>query len=148
MIKLFLKDLPYFLTQPMHSEYESKCRQLARWNENSNSEKYKYYLEQSESIQFIIALSIYYRYIVAPYNGLVEFTSRLDGRAAEKGFDERIRIGGKIMSRENLGAIRKGIERFHSISNEYGLDQYIFAQTDVRKIVYRLVEKEESRSSE
>lgn len=78
MILLFLSNLPYTLTQPMYREYENKCRELERWNQNSRYQKVKRYLREREAIQFIFALGIYYRYVVAPLFSCANFFERLE----------------------------------------------------------------------
>ncbi len=141
MIKQFLKDLPYELVQPMYQEYEAKCRELRRWIENSQSPKFRKYLAQREAIEFIYALGIYYRYIIAPIDGASRFASRLS-TYSDAG---ELKIAGRIQTQDVQQAIDRGIERFHSIASDFGLTQSIFAEVDAQKIVYLLVKSEEQR---
>ena len=143
MIRYFLKDLPYTLNQPMYREYEEKCRELARWAENSRHQKAEPYLRQREAIHFIFALGIYYRYIVAPLSGCAHFFERLESE-----FEAGLTVGGRKVSTDFRASIQSAAEYFHNAIKAFGMSQTFFAQTDVKRIVMTLIEMEERRQNE
>lgn len=143
MIRTFLKGLPYTLTQPMFREYEEKCRELARWSEHSKYRRIKPYLRQREVIQFIFALGIYYRYVVAPLSSCADFFGRLESE-----FEAGLTIGGRKITPDFRTSLQAAAENFYGLIESYGLTQSFFAQTDVKRIVMALVELEERRTNE
>lgn len=143
MIRRFLKGLPYTLTQPMFREYEAKCRDLQQWAEHSNVPRIQRYLQQREQIHFIVAMGIYYRYVVAPFLGLNEFLQRLYG-----GFGSDLEIGGQKVGESFRDTIAGATGDFRRIAEEFGLPEPFFALTDVRRIVLTLIEIEERRLRE
>jgi hypothetical protein len=44
MIRIFLKDLPYSIAQPMFREFDYKKRELKKWEEASQSKRIIPYL--------------------------------------------------------------------------------------------------------
>ena len=140
MIRPFLKGLPYTLTKPMFAEYEAKCAELRRWAANSRSRKMQRYLENADEIQYIFALGIYYRYIVAPFAGTTEFFDRIGGDA-----DGGIKLGGRVLTADYRSTIRDAADKFRWIASDFGLSEAFFAQTDVKTIVFALVKLEERR---
>lgn len=143
MIRLFLSNLPYTLTQPMYREYENKCRELERWNQNSRYQKVKKYLREREAIQFIFALGIYYRYVVAPLSSCANFFERLESE-----FEAGLTVGGRKITSDFRTSLQIAVEHFHGIAKEFGLTPSFFAQTEVKRIVMTLIELEERRSND
>ena len=140
MIRPFLTGLPHTLTKPMFAEYEAKCAELNRWAANSRSRKMQKYLKSVEEIQYIFALGIYYRYVVAPFVGTTEFFDRVD-----RDGDGGIRLGGRVLTADYRSVIRGAADRFKWIASDFGLSEAFFAQTDVYSIVSKLVNIEEKR---
>lgn len=143
MIRSFLKDLPYTLTQPMYREYDDKCRELARWSQHSRYQKAKSYLQQREAIQLILALGIYYRYVVAPLSSCANFFERLESE-----FEAGLTVGGRKISPDFRASLQIAAEHFHDLLKPFGLGTSFFAQTDVKRIVMTLIELEERRSND
>jgi hypothetical protein len=142
MIRSFLKDLPYTLTQPMYREYEEKCRELERWHQHSRYQKAERYLREGEAIQFIFALGIYYRYVVAPLSSCANFFKRLESE-----FEAGLTVGGRRISPDFRYSLQFAVEHFHDLVRSFGLGPSFFAQTDVKRIVMTLIELEERRSN-
>jgi hypothetical protein len=140
MIQPFVRGLPYDLSELMVREYESKVRDLKRWTEHSKSQRVQRILRRREAIEFILALGIYYRYLVAPFLGAQEFVQRLNNRGVE------LEFGGKILGEDFRSSIDRANRDFYRISTEFGLPGTFFAQTDIRRIVLSLIDIEERQS--
>lgn len=143
MIRQFLQGLPYTLTKPMLSEYKAKCGDLNRWIEKSASLRVAPYLRNREAIQYIFALGIYYRHVVAPLSGSARLIERLEASDV-KG----LKVGGRTISSDFRNTIDSGIQHFNSIISEFGITETFFAQSDVVRIVMSLIELEERRARE
>ena len=141
MIKLFLKGLPYKLTQPMFREYESKCKELAQWRKHSNYNKVQKYLKQSEVIEYLFAMGIYYRYVIAPLTSTGRFFERL-----ETNFEAGLKVGGREIDSQFRSSIQDAHRYFVNVIQEFGLSEAFFGQTDVKRIVMSLIEVEERRA--
>lgn len=143
MIRRFVSDLPYRLTQPMFREYEAKSRDVRRWAAASKSHRLKHVFTSIEAVEFVFALGIYYRYVVAPTSGVLEFAGRLEGTA-----DAGLRIGGRVIEKEYKVSARAGLAQFRSTLLRFGLSEEFLAITDVKTIVMALAELEERRARE
>ena len=143
MIRTFLKDLPYTLTQPMYREYEEKCRELERWSQHSRHQRAKPYLAQRDAIHLIFALGIYYRYVIAPLSSSANFYERL-----EKEFKAGLTVGGRKIGADFRSSIQSAANHFGDTIRSFGLGTSFFAQTDVKRIVMELIELEERRTNE
>jgi hypothetical protein len=142
MIEKYLKGLPYTLTQPMYREYEAKSRELSRWRERSSSARMRPYLNQLGVLEELIALGIYYRYVVAPLASSADFFGRLE--SSNEGVD--LKVGGKRIDGEFRNRIDRGVNRFAAITRNFGLPAYLFSEGDVSAFVRNLVTIEERRS--
>jgi len=140
MIKLFLKDLPYTLTQPMYREFEMKQKELKQWAAHSNSKRIKQYLKQNDIIEYLFALGIYYRYVIAPLTRTGEFFHRIE----QKDISGLI-IGGREVGNDFRKSISNAESHFHSVLEKYGITEAFFAITDVKQIVMSLITIDERR---
>ncbi len=138
MIRHFLKDLPYTLTQPMFREFESKQRELSGWIQHTRSRRIKGYLEQREIIEYLFALGIYYRYVIAPLTRTSDFFDRVQQRDIHS-----IAVGGKEIGPEFRASIRQAEKHFNHVLKEYCLSEPFFSLTDVKQIVMALIQIEE-----
>jgi len=140
MIKLFLKDLPYTLTRPMFREFEVKQKELKQWEAHSKSARVKKYLKQSDIIEYLIALGIYYRYVIAPLTRTGEFFQRIERRDISG-----LIIGGREVGSDFRQSISKAESHFHSVLEKYGITEAFFAITVVKRIVMSLITIDERR---
>ena len=140
MIKYFLKGLPYTLTQPMFREFETKQKKLQWWAVRSKSKRLKIYLEQNEIIEYLFALGIYYRYVIAPLTQTRDFFQRIESADISG-----LLVGGRELGPDFSKSISNAAYHFHSVLEKYGLSEPFFALTDVTQIVMSLIQIEERR---
>jgi len=140
MIKLFLKGLPYTLTQPMFREFEYKQKELRQWEIHSISQRVKKHLKQKEIIEYLFALGIYYRYLIAPLSRSNEFFQRIEARDVSS-----LIVGGHMVGPEFSQSISNAESHFHNVLEKYGLTEAFFAITDVKQIVMSLINIDERR---
>ena len=124
MIRIFLKGLPYTLTQPMFREFESKQRELSGWSRHTRSRRIQMYLEQKESIEYIFALGIYYRYVIAPLTRTGAFFERIQERDIPS-----LLVGGKEIGPEFQQSISNAGKHLNKILDDYGLSESFFSTT-------------------
>jgi len=127
----------------MEREFEAKHRDLERWAGHSRSARLRPYLERRGDIEYLMALGIYYRYVLAPLAGASDFI----GRIAD-GTDSAVRVAGRRLDKQFQRSIDRAQAAFSAIVIAYGMPPAFFAETDVRRIVMSLVELEERRARE
>ena len=140
MIKIFLKGLPYTLTQPMFREFEAKQKELQRWIVHSKSTQVKKYLKQNEIIEYLFALGIYYRYVIAPLTRTGEFFERIESRDVSG-----LLIGGREIGPDFRHSISNAESHFNNVLHKYGISEHFFSLTDVKQLVISLIRIDERR---
>lgn len=140
MIKFFLKGLPYTLTQPMFREFELKQKELQQWEAHTKSKRVKRHLRQNDIIEYLFALGIYYRYVIAPLTRTGEFFQRIEVRDISG-----LIIGGREVGVEFRQSMSNAESHFHNVLKKYGLSEAFFAITDVKQIVMSLINIDERR---
>jgi hypothetical protein len=141
MIQPFLIGLPRYLVELMEREYEFKCRRLANWRETSRSQRLRPYLANELVIQQIVALGIYYRYVIAPLTSAGDFVHRLQSR-----HEITLQVAGKTVSPDLHHTLEVGRMHFQRLARSFGLDDTFFAISDLNQIVMGLVRREERRA--
>jgi len=127
----------------MEREFEAKQRDLERWAEKSRSARLRPYLERRSDIEYLIAIGIYYRYVLAPLTGASDFIGRIAGDS-----DAAVRVAKKRLDKEFQRSIDRAQATFSAIVMTYGMSPAFFAEADLRRIVISLVELEERRDRE
>lgn len=122
----------------MFREFESKQRELNGWVKHTRSRRIKRYLEQREIIEYLFALGIYYRYIIAPLTRTSDFFERIQQRDIHA-----IAVGGREIGPEFRASIFQAEKHFNHVLKEYGLSESFFSLTDVKQIVMSLISIEE-----
>lgn len=94
-------------------------------------------------MEFIFAIGIYYRYVVAPISGAAEFSERIRDKS-----QAGLEIAGHNFGKDRQNAIEEAHDVFLRIVERHGVPERLLAETEVSKIVRLLIEIEERRSDE
>ena len=124
----------------MFREFESKQKELHRWVMHTKSRRIKGYLNQTETIEYMFALGIYYRYVIAPLTRTSAFFERL-----ETGSNAGLLVGGREIGPQYRDSIRNAESHFNNVLSKYGLGERFFAITDIKQIVMALIEIDERK---
>lgn len=141
MIKKFLKDLPYRLVQPMKQEYDKKVSEFSNWIQNTQSKKLKKYSKYKETFYLIFALGIYYRYVIAPLVSTKDFFYRLNSYNTIE-----LKLANQKIDRQVIESINKAHIYFLYIINEFDIPETLFAEPDLKKIVFGIINIEEKNN--
>lgn len=141
MLQPFLLGLPRYLVELMEREYEFKCRRLANWRQTSKSQRLRPYLANEPAIQLVLALGIYYRYVIAPLTSAGDFVHRLQSH-----HEVTLVVAGKTVSPNLHQTLEAGRIQFQQLTRLFGLDDTFFAISDLNQIVMGLVRREERRT--
>ena len=135
MIKLFCKGLPYYLSNLLYSEYQIYLKEI-NFLVKTFSNKYSWLNDiDFEIIELILALSIFFRRIIAQLESVYSFRERVfptDDKEAS------IEIGSYSFNKEESQKIEKVINQFWNICERYGIQIYLFDFSDSETFLYKL----------
>jgi len=126
----------------MFREYESKQRELSGWAQHTRSRKIKEYLDQKDTIEYLFALGIYYRYVIAPLTRTGSFYERIEASDIQS-----LSVGGREIGPEFRNSIFEAENHFNNVLEKYGLSESFFSLTDVKQIVMSLIRIDERRDN-
>lgn len=137
MIKLFTDNLPYKLSEQMTFEYNGRINDINYFL----SDRYDYYnplKKDIETIQLILALSIFYKRVLSNFDSATKFTSRIIFKSEA----ESVQLGTYDLSAKEIFKLNKTVLTFKKLMEDYsipiGLFEYLETKELLRKIkVYK-----------
>jgi hypothetical protein len=137
MIKTFTENLPYRLSEQMIIEYNKRLSDVNYFV----SGKYDFYAHLKgdlESIQMLLALSIFYKRVLTNFDSATKFSSRIVLKSDAKA----IQLGTYELSAKEIFKLNKTVITFRKLMEDYsipiGLFEYIETKEFLRKIkVYK-----------
>jgi len=137
MIKLFTDNLPYKLSEQMTFEYNGRINDINYFL----SGRYDYYAplkKDIETIQLLLALSIFYKRVLSNFDSATKFTSRIIFKSEA----ESVQLGTYDLSAKEIFKLNKTVLTFKKLMEDYsipiGLFEYLETKELLRKIkVYK-----------
>lgn len=137
MIQLFTENLPYKLSEQMTFEYNRRLSDINYFI----SGRYDYYAHLKndiETIQLLLALSIFYKRVLSNFDSATKFTSRV----IFKNEAVSVQLGTYNLSAREIFKLNKTVLTFKKLMEEYsiplGLFEYLETKELLRKIkVYK-----------
>lgn len=137
MINTFTENLPYRLSEQMLIEYNKRLSDVNYFV----SGKYDYYAHLKrdiESIQLLLALSIFYKRVLTNFDSATKFSSRV----VLKSEAEAIQLGTYELSSKEIFKLNKTVITFRKLLEDYsipiGLFEYLETKEFLRKVkVYK-----------
>lgn len=137
MIQLFTENLPYKLSEQMTFEYNRRLSDINYFI----SGRYDYYAhlkKDIETIQLLLALSIFYKRVLSNFDSATKFTSRV----VFKSEAVSVQLGTYDLSAKEIFKLNKTVLTFKTLMEEYsiplGLFEYLETKELLRKIkVYK-----------
>src|SRR5690606_16137345 len=137
MINTFTENLPYRLSEQMIIEYNKRLSDVNHFV----SGKYDYYVHLKvdiESIQMLLALSIFYKRVLTNFDSATKFSSRV----VLKSEAEAIQLGTYELSSKEIFKLNKTVITFRKLLEDYsipiGLFEYLETKEFLRKVkVYK-----------
>jgi|SRR5690554_2019030 len=137
MIQLFTENLPYKLSEQMTFEYNRRLSDINYFI----SGRYDYYAhlkKDIETIQLLLALSIFYKRVLSNFDSATKFTSRV----VFKSEAVSVQLGTYDLSSKEIFKLNKTVLTFRKLMEEYsiplGLFEYLETKELLRKIkVYK-----------
>lgn len=137
MIQLFTENLPYKLSEQMTFEYNRRLSDINYFI----SGRYDYYAHLKndiETIQLLLALSIFYKRVLSNFDSATKFTSRVIFKSEAVS----VQLGTYNLSAREIFKLNKTVLTFKKLMEEYsiplGLFEYLETKELLRKIkVYK-----------
>ena len=137
MIQLFTENLPYKLSEQMTFEYNRRLSDINYFT----SGRYDYYAhlkKDIETIQLLLALSIFYKRVLSNFDSATKFTSRVIFKSEAVS----VQLGTYDLSAKEIFKLNKTVLTFKTLMEEYsiplGLFEYLETKEFLRKIkVYK-----------
>lgn len=128
ILNILCYELPGFLTRPMFNEYESIKRQIIRiWEDG-----YQVYLplkEYERVVYSLLAVCIYYRYVLGSMSGASDFYAYLNKKVVKKK-DCEIRCGEFRLNQEQYNKLLSVNIAFNRIRDRYQISDAFFEFSD------------------
>lgn len=121
MLLDLIKNLPFELRSQIVSEYNLKIRELYYLLEKK-SDKYQWLEDEDvELVKYLLSLGIFYRRVIDPISGSVEFTNRVNRLGVP-----HVNIGSIKLTSENLKELSIAVQKFEGILYRFGLNARFF----------------------
>lgn len=116
IINIFTYQLPFKISNQIYKEYEERRREVLFQLENTNS--FKNLKEDLETIELLLAMSIFYKRVIANLQGAVNFHSIVKKYSGS----EVVEIGSYRLDGKEKNMMLGVIMGFNSILEEYGMN--------------------------
>jgi uncharacterized protein Smg (DUF494 family) len=136
MIKIFCKGLPKKLSESLFNEYQYSYKQL-NFLLTRYKNKYRWIHEVDkdlETTQLMLAMSIYYRNIIAHYDSIEGFTNRIINNE----YCEGLVIGNAEIRELDREEINLVVRKFKQIMIKFAIPSSMFAYSDMTQYLQNL----------
>ena len=116
----FINKLPFELKNQILWEYNSRIRELEYVLKKKK--RYSYIKDEDiEVIKNLLFLGIFYRKIINPISGAIEFTDQVNQLGIPN-----VKIGAIKLTQKNLIGLSNAVKEFERIINKFGLNAKFF----------------------
>jgi|Deesub1362A_J573_1020465.scaffolds.fasta_scaffold01978_6 hypothetical protein len=136
MVLGFIKNLPFELQNQIISEYNLRVRELEYLLERK-PDKYQW-LEDIELVKYLLSLGIFYRRVINPISGSVEFTNRVNRLGVPN-----VSVGSIKLTPENLKELSTAVQEFERILYRFGLSARFFDFDRIEEFLQNIKELKE-----
>ncbi len=117
MVLSFIENLPFELRNQIISEYNSRVRELEYLLERK-PDKYQWLEDEDvELVKYLLSIGIFYRRVIDPISGSVEFTNRVNRLGVPN-----VKVGSIKLTSENLIELSGAVQAFERILNRFGFN--------------------------
>jgi hypothetical protein len=133
MIRIFTQYLPYRLSDQMIIEYDRRLADIKHFI----SGKYDYYTplrDDIETIQMLLALSIFHKRVLSNFESATKFTSRvvLNSQA------DSVQIGTYDLSSKEIFKLNKTVITFRKLMQDYTIPLNLFEYLETKEFLKKV----------
>ncbi len=140
MIKLFCKGLPYKISKQLYSEFD--IRKKDAYYLMKNIEKYKTLRPDSDLVELIIAMSIFYKRVISNLESFSTFSDNIFLLNKEC---KVINIGKYFHSKTNNSELKNIIKPFYAICSKYDICVSMFDYLETKELLRGIISKRQSK---
>lgn len=133
MIQLFTENLPYKLIEQMTFEYNRRISDINFFL----SGRYDYYAhlkKDLETIQLLLALSIFYKRVLSNFDSATKFTSRI----VYKSQANSIQLGTYDLSAKEIFKLNKTVVTFKKLMEDYSIPLNLFEYLETKELLRKI----------
>lgn len=127
LINIFCYGLPGVVTRPICREYDSRLEEILRIWSNPKYDRYLFLERYAETIENLLALCLFYRYVMGNITGGNELFIRLNRYSEE---EQPIVIGSYILDKKESNRILAVSIELGKMRRRFQLDDYFFEFTE------------------
>ena len=131
MIRMFCKELPRTLSQLLYNEYQVARKDLD-FLLQTYPKTYKW-IDDPEVIQLLLALSIFYRRVIAQLESAMSFSKRLFNLNVS-----HIEIGVDHIDHVQVEKMSKTVSEFYGLLKGFSIHTDLFDYYDLREFLSKL----------
>lgn len=132
MIEKFCSGLPIKISRPMYNEYENRLKDINFLI--SNYEYYSILKEDSQAIKLILALSVFYKRVIANINGATVFAGTVFNNSDAK----CVKIGTYELTPKERDRIIAITINYRNIVDKYRISHDIITSVETRELINRV----------
>ncbi|RZK39897.1 MAG: hypothetical protein EOO90_17125 [Pedobacter sp.] len=133
MIHLFIENLPYKLTEQMTYEYNSRINDV-NFFVSGNYDYYAHLKKDIETIQLLLALSIFYKRVLTNFDSATKFT----GRILNKSDADSIKLGTYNLSAIEISKMNRTIITFEKLMLQYSIPLALFDYLETKEFLRKV----------
>ena len=126
LMNIFCYGLPGVITRPICREYDTRWEEIRRIWSNPKYERYMFLKSYTETIENLLALCLFYRYVMGNITGGNNLFIRLNHNSEE---ERSIAIGSFLLDKKESNRILALSIELGKMRRRYQLDDYFFEFT-------------------
>jgi len=132
MIEQFCSRLPGDISRPMYNEYYNRLREIQFIIENR--EAYFLLKDDQRTIEMIVALSIFYKRVIANIKGATTFAATVfDSSSAQS-----VKIGDYDLTDKERRRILATIINFQTLTAKYNISRSLITTVETRDLIRKI----------
>ncbi|MDD2307148.1 MAG: hypothetical protein PHP53_20765 [Prolixibacteraceae bacterium] len=133
MIQIFTQNLPYNLSEQLTIEYNRRLNDINHFV----SGKYDYYThlkKDIQTIQLLLALSIFQKRVLSNFDSATKFTSRV----VFKGEAKSIQLGTYDLSTKEIFKLNQTVLTFKNLIEKYSIPISLFEYLETKEFLRKI----------
>lgn len=133
MIQLFTENLPYKISEQMTFEYNRRLSDINYFI----SGRYDYYAhlkKDIDTIQFLLALSIFYKRVLSNFDSAAKFTYRV----VHKSEAVSVQLGTYELSPKEMFKLSKAVLTFNKLMEKYSIPLRLFDYLETKELLRKI----------
>jgi hypothetical protein len=142
IINIFTYKLPKALSKPIYNEFQNRFKEAIRIIDGYP--KYRILKEEVESVELLLALSIFYNRIIANLDSAIKFY----GTVIQNSEADSIAIGSYNLNSSEIKRIQSLIILYQKLINKYGITEKLWSYSNTVDFLRNLInikEKDDER---